>query len=226
MPAGQAVCQIAVCDLWAENGLPFCHGHGNTWNANGRPAAGEFIRGYAEIDVVPRNERIFLAGLPPQLKLEIQCARQRRADERTVKVQPFVVTQVVGFLATCPVTSLLDWPEETWRQRIGRPAPKDSNPRALLIFARRQLEDLADAGGGWDVEYGRDVWRLHNLGFEGRQTLRFDRIPQPWLKELAKRWARWRISTGLSLEASPRPVPPVAPFAHFPSPPPATIPPL
>src|SRR5260370_14626170 len=215
MPAGQAVCQIAVCDLWAENGLPFCHGHGNTWNANGRPAAGEFIRGYAEIDVVPRNERIFLAGLPPQLKLEIQYALQRRADERTVKVQPFVVTQVVRFLATCPVTSLLDWPEETWRQRIGRPAPKDSNPRALLIFARRQLEDLADAGGGWDVEYGRDVWRLHNLGFEGRHTLPFDRLPQPSLKELAKRWARWRISTGPCLEASRPAVRAVERFAQF-----------
>ena len=50
----------------------------------------------------------------------------------------------------------------------------------MLIFARRQLEDLADAGEGWDAEYGRDVWRLHNLGFGGRQTLRFDRIPQPW----------------------------------------------
>ena len=98
--------------------------------ANGRPGVGEFARGYAEIDVVPRNERIFLDGLPAQLKLEIQYALQRRRDERTVKVQPFVVTQVVRFLAACPVTSLLDWPEETWRQRIGRPAPKDSNPRA------------------------------------------------------------------------------------------------
>ena len=68
----------------------------------------------------------------------------------------------------------------------------------MLIFARRQLEDLADAGEGWDAEYGRDVWRLHNLGFGGRQRLRFDRIPQPWLKQLVKRWARWRISTGLS----------------------------
>jgi hypothetical protein len=215
MPDGQALCQIAICDLWAEKDIPFCHGHGNTWKTNGRPGAGEFARGYAESDVVPRNERIFLDGLPAQLKLEIQYALQRRRDERTVKVQPFVVTQVVRFLATCQVTSLLDWPEETWRQRIGRPAPRDSNPRALLIFARRQAEDLACAGGGWDAEYGRDVWRLHHLGFQGRQTLRFDRIPQPWLKELAKRWARWRISTGLCLEAVRRAVRAVERFAQF-----------
>jgi len=215
MPPGQQVCWIGFCELWAERDIPFCHGHGNTWKTNGRPDAGEFTRGYAEADVVPRNERIFLDGLAPQLKLEIQYALQRRRDERTVKVQPFVVTQVVRFLASCPVTSLLDWPEETWQQRIGRPAPKDSNPRALLIFARRQTEDLADAGGGWDAEYGRDVWRLHHLGFEGRQTLRFDRIPQPWLKELAKRWARWRISTGLCLAASHRAVRAIERFAQF-----------
>jgi integrase len=100
-------------------------------------------------------------------------------------------------------------------EQLGRPASRDSNPRALLGFARRQLEDLADAGGGWDVEYGRDVWRLHNLGFGGRQTLRFDHIPQPWLKDLAKRWARRRISTGLCLEASRRAVRAVERLAQF-----------
>ena len=214
-PAPLVVCQIGSCQLWAEKNIPFCHGHGSTWKVNGRPDAETFARGYAEIDPVPRNERIRLGALPPQLKLEIQYALQRRRDERTVKVQPFVVMQVVRFLATCPVTSLLDRPEEAWRQQLGRPAPKDSNPRAFLVFARRQLEDLTAAGGGWDAEYGRDIWRLHNLGFEGRQTLRFDRIPQPWLKELAKRWARWRISTGLCLEASRRAVRALERFAQF-----------
>jgi integrase len=215
MPDGQALCLIAACDLWAEKDILFCNSHGKTWKTSGRPGTGEFASGYARIEVVPGHERIRLDGLAPQLKLEIQYALQRRRDERTVKVQPFVVMQVVRFLAACPVTSLLEWPEETWRQQIGRPAPRDSNPRALLIFARRQLEDLAGAGGGWDAEYGRDVWRLHNLGFGGRQTLRFDRIPQPWLKELAKRWARWRISTGLCLEASRRAVRAVERLAQF-----------
>jgi integrase len=209
------VCRVESCRLWAERDIPFCHGHGSTWKVNGRPDVEEFACGYAEIDPVPRNERVRLDGLTPQLKLEIQYALQRRRDERTVKVQPFTVMQVVRFLTGCPVTSLLDWPEEVWRQRIGRPAPKDTRPRALLVFARRRLEDLADDSGGWDVEYDRDVWRLHNLGFEGRQLLRFDRIAQPWLKEPAKRWARWRISTGLCLEASRRAVRAVERFAAF-----------
>jgi integrase len=214
-PVPLLACRIEFCQLWAEKDIAFCLGHGNTWKVNGRPDVEEFARGYTEINPVPRNERVRLDELAPQLKLEIQYALQCRRDERTIKVQPFVVMQVVRFLTGCPVTSLLDWPEETWRQRIGRPAPKDTNPRALLAFARRRLEDLADAGGGWENEYGRNVWRLHHLGFEGRQTLRFDRIPQPWLQELAKRWARWRISTGLCLEASRRAVRAVERFAVF-----------
>ena len=34
-----------------------------------------------------------------------------------------------------------------------------------------------------------------------RARLRFDRIPQPWLRELAKRWVRWRLSTGIAARA-------------------------
>ncbi len=50
----------------------------------------------------------------------------------------------------------------------------------------------------WDLEYGRDVWRLRALGIHNvnRAHLSFAEIPQQWLKELAKRWARWRLATG------------------------------
>jgi integrase len=48
------------------------------------------------------------------------------------------------------------------------------------------------------VEYPRDVWRLRNLGIHHRRaTISFKKIPQPWLKDLAKRWARWQLTTGL-----------------------------
>ncbi|TDC77353.1 site-specific integrase [Actinomadura sp. 7K507] len=214
-PPGQPICMIGACRLWSERGIAFCRGHGNTWKANGYPEPEAFAAGYADNDPVPGHERIHLHDLPAQLKLEIQYALQCRWDERTVKAQPMVVMQVVRFLTDCPESSLLDRPEDQWRTRIGRPAPKDSNRRALLIYARRKLEDLADADGGWEIEYGRDVWRMHNLGFQGRATLRFDRIPQPWLKEPAKRWVRWRISTGLCLDAGRRAVRAIERFAIF-----------
>lgn len=50
----------------------------------------------------------------------------------------------------------------------------------------------------WDREYGRDVWRLRELGLHDRDlaNIRFTDIAQPWLKDLAKRWTRWRLSIG------------------------------
>jgi hypothetical protein len=56
----------------------------------------------------------------------------------------------------------------------------------------------------------RDVWRLHTLpgltrntgkAPEARNHLRFDHLTQPWLRELAKRWARLRLSTGLTVSS-------------------------
>lgn len=69
--------------------------------------------------------------------------------------------------------------------------------RRLLRYARRVMEDLAE-GAGWDAEYPRDTWKLRRLGISGKGAeIRFGDIPQPWLKDLAKRWARWRLSTGV-----------------------------
>jgi hypothetical protein len=51
-----------------------------------------------------------------------------------------------------------------------------------------------------EAEFPRDIWELRRLGLHGNAArLRFDRIPQPWLRELGKRWVRWRLSTGLSV---------------------------
>ena len=52
-------------------------------------------------------------------------------------------------------------------------------------------------GATLEVEYPRDTWRVRNLGMTGALAHpRFDPIPQPWLKYLAKRWARWRLVSG------------------------------
>jgi integrase len=212
--APDAACLISHCGLWPQADLPYCHAHAATWKVNGRPGPEQFALRFTETGI-PGHERIYLHQLGPQLKLELQYALQCRHDERRSKLQPFVAMLIIRFLATCPVASLLDRTEQEWRQAYGRPAPKDSTPRAFLVYARRRVEDLAGQGGGWDTEYPRDIWRLHNVGFPGRQTLGFGQIPQPWLKDLAKRWVRWRLSTGLCLEASRRAVRALTRFAQF-----------
>jgi hypothetical protein len=70
--------------------------------------------------------------------------------------------------------------------------PTARRPRARRPGADQHRDDP------WSDEYDRDVWRLPGLGIvdRNRAHLRFDVIPQPWLKGLAKRWARWRLSCG------------------------------
>jgi integrase len=196
-PAGQRDCLVGFCSLWAERDIPFCQNHGATWKVNGRPEPGGFAGWYLDDDPVPGHERIFLDSLPSQLKLEIQYALQRRCDERAGKAPPFIVMIMVRFLASSGASSLLDRAEQEWRDAFGK---KKSNAIALLAWSRRQVADLAE-GSGWDAEYPRDAWQMHRLGFEGRNVLNFSPIPQPQLKDLAKRWIRWRLSTGLGLEA-------------------------
>src|SRR6266568_9297005 len=71
--------------------------------------------------------------------------------------------------------------------QAGRRAARLRSPRGHHAGGRRRL----DAG------YPRDTWLLRRLG-TGHDTavVDFTGISQPWLRELAKRWTRWRITVG------------------------------
>ena len=172
-PPPGAVCAVEHCDLWPQAALPLCHAHANTWKVNGRPAIDVFVRRFDEVTVTA-EEIIRLGLLGPQLRLEIQYVLQCRHDQRATKTLPAVVMAVVRALAATGAVSLLDRTEDDWRTGIGRPAPRDSNLRALLIDARRKVSDLAD-GDGWEGEFDRDVWQLRRLGFTGNQRARLHR---------------------------------------------------
>ncbi len=100
---------------------------------------------------------------------------------------------IVQALAATELSSLLDEPERYWMSFD--PAPRRGRGwRAFLLDAHWRIEALA-IGQGWDIEYPRDLWRLCNLGIDQPEaTFDFIKIGQPWLKELAKRWARWQLS--------------------------------
>lgn len=92
-----------------------------------------------------------------------------------------------------------------------------NNPPAtgLLIYAHRKVTTLAE-GQGWENEYPRDTWRLSRLGIDSAHaTLQFSGISQPWLRSLAKRWTRWRLSAGLSAGACYHGVQAVTRFSAF-----------
>ena len=209
---GRAACRIPHCRLWPQATSPFCQTHTNTWKVNGRPDVDEFADHFAEITLA--SEMIRLDRLTPQLKLEMQYVLQRRHYDRQGKLTPDVVMRVVRGLDAAKVGSLLDHDEDAWTERT-RLTLNDTRSRGFLGYAYRAIADLAEAGG-WEAEYPRDVWRMRRLGYDGDRTLRFAGIGQPWLRDLAKRWVRWRLSTGLGLEAGGgRPVVVLTRFARF-----------
>ena len=198
-----AECRLPFCSLWVANPTKiFCVGHDDRWQRHGRPDPDRFI---ADCELVG-TACIDLQDLAPQLKLEIQYALQCRHDARSRTAAPRLVMPAVRHVKAVGVTSLLDLSEQQWRQNAGSQVGESA---LFLIDARDALESLRD-GTGWEIEYPKDVWRLHKLpGITipagrpcPRARLRFDRITQPWLRELAKRWTRLRLTSGLSIGAA------------------------
>ena len=201
---GPAECRLPFCTLWTENPAKmFCTGHDDRWQRQGRPDPDRFIadcelRGTARID---------LRDLAPQLKLEIQYALQRRHDARSRTAAPRLVMPAVRQVADGR-RHLAAGPDRS--SNGGRPpAPRSaSRPCSCSTPATRWRRCATGPAG-----------RSSTPGTSGgctscpaspprparpcpRARLRFDRITQPWLRELAKRWTRLRLASGLSIGAA------------------------
>ena len=190
-----AACRVGYCGLWAQGTSVFCHTHHDRWTKSGRPDPGEFAA--SRENPGPGQEHIDLRRLPAGLRLEIQYVLQCRGDEQDTRLPPADIRPFAAVLAAAGVSSLLDQPEAWWtalpsgESRHGWPA--------FILDARRRVEALA-SGAGWETEYQRDTWRLRVVGIArgDNAAIRFTGIPQPWLKDLAKRYARWQLFTGLT----------------------------
>lgn len=141
------------------------------------------------------------AGWHPNSSSRLQYAVQCRHDQATIA--PPIVAWTIRMATDAGVVSLLDYTPQQWQELAG---PKEGSYQRFLLFARDIVEALHE-GTGWDVEYPRDIWRLHRLPgltpMPGKRlqaviNLRFDRLGQSWLRTLAKRWVRLRLSSGLS----------------------------
>ena len=206
----RASCRIGYCGLWAQGTSEFCASHDDRWKSRGRPDAETFTRSCE--DPGPGREHIDLRRLPAQLRLEVQYVLQCRRDEQTAKIRPADVQPIVLAVAAHRSCSLLDQPEGYW---MSLAAPPGKGWRAFILDAHRRIEALA-IGSGWETEYPRDTWRLRNLGIDQPEaTISFEQISQPWLKALAKRWARWQLATGLSASTAGTAVRVLTRFAGF-----------
>jgi integrase len=207
------LCQVRYCALWAQGATALCLSHAHRWRQAGRPPLADFATAFDEI--VPGHERLLFGRLPTHLRLEMQYAAQHRRDDLRVRTPPQHIQHLITAVARSGVHSLLDWSEDQWLTYSPLARATPTQARSLVIYARRLVENL-HYGHGWDVEYPRDTWRMRNLGISGHYAhVRFGRIPQPWLKDLAKRWARWQLSTGTSISHVVECVAAVDRFATF-----------
>ena len=204
-PAEQTTCRLSYCDLWAEFGSPLCRSHQARWRHSAVRDLDEFVADCERLG----KAFIDFRGLSPQLRLELQYAVQSRVDAATTRISTAAVTIAIRYLLAAGVSSLLDRRREHWRGVAGkrRDVGKYRRAAAFLVFARDTVDALGEKTG-WDTEYPRDIWRLSRLpglvltAGETRPhaQLRFDRITQPWLRELGKRWIRLRLSGGGNVE--------------------------
>lgn len=190
-----AVCALPVCSLWAELDGGWCRSHHVRWRQRGRPSAAEFIAYCASYG----EDHFDFRPLPPQLRLEIQYAIQCRVDANRTRTTPRSIKPLLDHLSVIAAASLLDYPIEGWLARLPA-AASTTSPRAFLGYAIDCLRDVRD-DAGWDSEYQRDVWLLRRIGVTAGHGARLDFTPiQPhWLRQLTKRWCRWRISCGIGL---------------------------
>ena len=134
-------CAVPGCPVWAQPEGTLCRVHQRAWIRHGLPGMDEWLARSAGFRPgLPAHEQIDLRGLPPALKLELQYTLQRRRDDQTVRVRPREVRGAVGLLRKAKAGSVLDPGLD------GTAVP--AAHRALLRYARRVLEDLAEAPAG------------------------------------------------------------------------------
>lgn len=185
------------------------------WKRN-HPGASEADFAYSvEVRALPKFWFIPRQGqISPVVQREIQYAVQTRHDESTTTWRADMHVGLIDTLARLGIDSILDLAPllEATDARV-TPAAKaanvklsamvpNGNQRGFLRYTLDVLQTLELRVNGLN-EYDRDVWRLRELGmfeahqYEATPNLDFRPLrPYPWMHRLAKRWIKWRISTG------------------------------
>ena len=153
---------------------------------------------------MPGLQWLSLAALPTPLRWEIAYGILQARQTNDVVRQDFkFVRTMVRDLAESGITSLLEHPEHEWpviRADRNHGQANTHLRTGFLTFAIDELDKLRGAYSR-EHEFARDRWRLRRLGFTGAEagwTLNFCGIQQPWLREVIKKFLRWRVDIGHS----------------------------
>lgn len=203
---GETECKFPGCPRWAESAAkPYCHHHYARWKIAGRPHATAWHATVAREAVQRQVPHVKLARLARQARLEVQYGLQCRHDEAVKRTPMLQVTSAVNRIAGSGVVSLLDLDEAGWRAVFGagRRLPGGQRDYAsislrFVLDTRQRLIELLIAEDPWADQYPRNTWDLRLLGVPAGQPrfMHFGDIEQPWLRDVTKRWCRWRLARG------------------------------
>jgi integrase len=202
-------CRLPSCRFPAMGRHGFCDTH-NMHFAHLRAAApaatpADLLARAARRRVASAS-RYDLRGLPELVRLEMRFALQCRHDARRARLEPVAFRNAARWVAELGVGSLLErsgrFYQHAAHERFASAAARNRGcpELAWVRYARARLQDLRDRHSGIEV-WEWDTWTIDRIGVDARyahqpqRRIYFAEIDPPWLRELAKRWARWRITS-------------------------------
>jgi integrase len=150
-----------------------------------------------------------MRDLPAVVQLELQYALQCRQQAARAAMGPLIFGTVVRWLRDVGVESVLErsetfWVQDSWERFR---SSTRANPMAWFRYVRHSALTRRDNHEGLEI-WDFDTWPVDRLDVDGRyahqpgRRIYFSEIDPLWLRELVKRWARWRITTATKSPAS------------------------
>jgi integrase len=211
--AGEDRCLVSGCRFPSMGATGFCDGHAWRYRNARHSRPGLTADGYL---VRVREMRLMsapsydMSALPAVVRLELGLALQCRMHARRAQMNPIIFGQVVRWLLDRDGESVLDRGEAFWTadaERRFRVRSLRANPLGWLRFVRQCSLRLRERHSGREV-WQWDTWPTDLLDVDRRwahqptRRIYFSEIDPVWLRELVKRWAKWRITSATKSPAS------------------------
>ncbi len=202
---GDEVCRVEGCEFPTVPGRLLCDTHQDRYRARNdirahkgiEPASVETYLGFVRAERERAAGAYVLRPVSGTLRLELQYLLQHEADVGR-QVNPRRFNDLVELLSRQPSPSLLSRSADEWRL-VADGARRYAALGALLAYARERLCELRDGAAD---PWAPDRWRMARLplgaeyAHDKTRSVNFAAIRRGWLRELLKRWARYRLQSG------------------------------
>ena len=188
------------CAFPTVPGKALCDAHLRRFRQRARNRPLTVVGFVAEVDAERERAQgaYVLRPVSGVLRLELQFSEHEHDAGRAVRLRLF--NDAVAVLARENPRSVLDRDVTAWRKLADSLGSRRLRlTGAMIALAHRRLCELRDhAGDPW----APDRWTIARLPLSDAharhrtKSLDFATIGRPWLRELLKRWARYRLQTG------------------------------